>query len=403
MTQVIRAIWPSYLNIPNHLPASAGITTQEMISHFLFWSIQFPILLIAPHKLRWFFVFKTVIVLAAATGTVIGMSHLAKGSGDIWDQQPTVTGSTKAWLILSSMSSLTGGWATMATNVSDFTRYLKKPKGVYWQTLFVPAICTLLGVYGIIGTSCAKVVYGEYIWDPLTLASHWDGPKGRTAAFFVGFSWCVAQIGTNLSANVISCANDMTNLCPKYINIRRGVIITTVTAGWIMVPWKIISSAASLLNFMGALGVFLAPLAAIMACDFWIVKKRAIDVPSLYHKHGIYRYNQAGTNWRAVIALLVGVVPNLPGLAAAVNSNIFIGGAAYIYDIFYLYGFTSAFVVYAGLSLLFPAQETLIEVSNYEDIIVVNGVERINDGVHTPFEFMKGSTVSVNAEQEIPK
>ena len=73
----------------------------------------------------------------------------------------------------------------MATNVADCTRYLKKPKGVYWQALFVPLLMTVLGVYGIIGTSCAKVVYGEYIWDPLDLAAKWDGPKGRTAAFFV--------------------------------------------------------------------------------------------------------------------------------------------------------------------------------------------------------------------------
>ncbi|CAH0027727.1 unnamed protein product [Clonostachys rhizophaga] len=52
MIQIIRAIWPSYLNISNHLPASAGITTQQMVSHFLFWSVQFPILLIPPHKIR---------------------------------------------------------------------------------------------------------------------------------------------------------------------------------------------------------------------------------------------------------------------------------------------------------------------------------------------------------------
>ena len=161
MTQVIRAIWPSYLNIPNHLPESAGITTQQMISHFLFWSVQFPILLIPPHKLRWFFVFKTVIVLTAATGTVIGMTQLASGTGTIWEQQPTVSGSTRAWLIVSSMSSMTVGWATMATNVADFIRYMKTPRGVYWQALFVPGICTLLGVYGIIGTSASKVIYGE--------------------------------------------------------------------------------------------------------------------------------------------------------------------------------------------------------------------------------------------------
>jgi NCS1 family nucleobase:cation symporter-1 len=58
MTQCIRAIWPSYLNIPNHIPESVGITSQQMVSHLIFWSIQFPILLTPPHKLQWFFIFK---------------------------------------------------------------------------------------------------------------------------------------------------------------------------------------------------------------------------------------------------------------------------------------------------------------------------------------------------------
>jgi len=103
----------------------------------------------------------------------------------------------------------------MATNVPDFTRYLKKPQGVYWQGLFLPLISIILGLFGIISTSAAKIVYGEYIWDPLALAAQWEGPAGRCGAFFVGFAWCVAQIGTNLSANVISASNDLTNLFPK--------------------------------------------------------------------------------------------------------------------------------------------------------------------------------------------
>lgn len=58
MTQCIRAIWPSYLDIPNHIPEAVGITTQQMVSHVIFWSVQFPILLTPPHKLQWFFIFK---------------------------------------------------------------------------------------------------------------------------------------------------------------------------------------------------------------------------------------------------------------------------------------------------------------------------------------------------------
>jgi NCS1 family nucleobase:cation symporter-1 len=106
----------------------------------------------------------------------------------------------------------------------------------------------------------------------------------------------------------------MSNLCPKYINIRRGVVIATVTAAWIMVPWKIIHSANSLLTFMSGLGIFLAPIAAVLGADYWIVKSRAIDVPALYRSTGRYRYNVAGINWRAAVAFVISIVPNIPGM-----------------------------------------------------------------------------------------
>jgi hypothetical protein len=101
---------------------------------------------------------------------------------------------------------------TMGTNIPDFTRYLKKSRGVYWQALFMPFIASLVGIFGIIAASAGKVLYGTYIWDPLELASNWDGPSGRAGAFFVGLCWVVAQIGTNISANVISCSNDMVRI-----------------------------------------------------------------------------------------------------------------------------------------------------------------------------------------------
>lgn len=42
VTTVITAIWPSYAALANHLPVSAGITTQGMVSYLIYWLIQFP-------------------------------------------------------------------------------------------------------------------------------------------------------------------------------------------------------------------------------------------------------------------------------------------------------------------------------------------------------------------------
>ncbi|CAD0020723.1 unnamed protein product [Aureobasidium pullulans] len=262
MFQIIRAIWPRFLNIPNRLPESAGITSNELIAHFVFFCVQFPILLTPPHKLKYFFAFKTLIVPVVSVATVVVMVRKAGGVDDIWNQEYTTSGSARSWIVLNNFSSQCGGWATMATNIPDFTRYMHSSRGVYWQALFLP------------------VVYGEYIWSPLELAAQWDGPGGRCGAFFVGFCWVVAQIGTNLSASVISCSNDLISLFPKHINMRRGVILTTFTSCWIMVPWKIVYSAS-----------------------------RNFDVPALYRRRNRYWYI-GGVNWRAAAAFIISVVPN---------------------------------------------------------------------------------------------
>lgn len=135
---------------------------------------------------------------------------------------------------------------------------------------------------------------------------------------------------------------------------------------------------------MSGLSISLAPIAAIVASDNWIVKRRNFDVPSLYRRHARYRY-QAGMNWRAAVAFLVSVTPNIPGLAKAVNPEVQLkSGIEHIWDMSYLWGFSSAAVVYVVLNRFFPAAETLREAPIYEDVSVIDGVRYENDGVHTP-------------------
>ena len=244
------------------------------------------------------------------------------------------------------------------------------------QGLWFPLVCSWVAVIGIVVTSAAAVLYGEYMWDPISIIDQWEGPGGRAAAFFAGVSWCIAQICVNISATVISGANDMASLFPKWINIRRGAIILTILGGWVMVPWKILSSAGSLLTFMSSLGIFLAPIMVslypmsnrtktdhkhqqgIQVGDFFLVKRGHIDVPALYEPHGRYRYTY-GVNWRAMVALIVSVMPQLPGLINAVNPSIPIGGAIYITRMNWYFGIILCTAIHVGLSLLFPAEETL--------------------------------------------
>jgi len=61
--------------------------------------------------------------------------------------------------------------------------------------------------------------------------------------------------------------------------------------------------------------------------------------------------------------------------AASVNPDLVgkIGDADKLYFMFYFWGYTSAFVVYAGLSHFFPAEETQIPETIYDDGDVISG------------------------------
>jgi nucleobase:cation symporter-1, NCS1 family len=112
---IITAIWPSYAHLENHLPASAGITSQGLVSYSIYWTIQFPFMLIPTHKLQHLFWLKTALVLPTAFAMLIWISVKAGGrSGDFFNQPPEVHGSERAWLWLSSMTSVTGGFSTLA-------------------------------------------------------------------------------------------------------------------------------------------------------------------------------------------------------------------------------------------------------------------------------------------------
>jgi Permease for cytosine/purines, uracil, thiamine, allantoin len=83
------------------------------------------------------------------------------------------------------------------------------------------------------------VLYGQVLWNPLTLINLWTN---RPAAFFASFSFMLATLGANISANSLSAANDLTALCPRYINIRRGQAICAFLGGWALCPWEILAS-----------------------------------------------------------------------------------------------------------------------------------------------------------------
>ncbi|KAJ7584871.1 permease for cytosine/purines, uracil, thiamine, allantoin-domain-containing protein [Mycena floridula] len=358
--QMLKAIWPATAKIPNHLAADANITTVGMMCYFLYWLIQLPFMLVSPQRIRHLFTAKAIIVPAAWLSILIWAMIRVPPSQSLTTKHTALSGSALSWAWLSSLNSALGIYATLAVNIGDFTRYanilLTATYSQYVQLFIIPTLFTLIGFCGIAVTSAGEVLYGETLWDPTKLIDRFDN---RAAAFFAAFSFALATIGTNISG-ILSAANDMTVLFPRWINIRRGQVICALLGGWGMAPWEILASAPQFLGFMSGYTVFLGPFAGIMVADYWMVHKCKVDLPAMYDPNGRYRYWN-GINWRAVVALLFSVSPSFPGLIESINPKIVTGNVRHVFDIAWLYGFFVALTVHYALSTIFPAQETFVE------------------------------------------
>jgi NCS1 family nucleobase:cation symporter-1 len=210
-----------------------------------------------------------------------------------------------------SLTAMVGYWATLALNIPDFTRYSKSQNAQAWgQALGLPVAMTLYTFVGISVTSASAVLFGKPIWNPIELIGAFHQP---VVAFVALIAILIATLNVNIGANVVSPSNDFSNLYPRLISFRTGGLITGFL-GLAMCPWKLLATPDAyifgwLIGYSGLLG----PVAGIMVCDYFLIRKTELDVNSLYHRQGAYHYSK-GINPRAVVALVLGVGVALVGL-----------------------------------------------------------------------------------------
>jgi NCS1 family nucleobase:cation symporter-1 len=202
---------------------------------------------------------------------------------------------------------MVGFWATLTLNISDFTRYARDQRAqVTGQLSGLPTTMTLFAFIGVAVTSATIVIFGEAIWDPVVLVRRFDSPW---LVFFSMVAVIIATISTNAAANVVGPANSFSNMWPAKINFRRGGYITGVI-GIVMMPWKLLADPGGyIFTWLIGYSALLGPVIGIILVDYFLVRKTVLNVRDLYRRRGQY----AGINSRAVIALLLGVLPNVPG------------------------------------------------------------------------------------------
>ena len=240
-----------------------------------------------------------------------------------------------------SLTAMVGYWATLALNIPDFTRYSKSQQAQsVGQAFGLPVAMALYTFVGISVTSASAVLFGHAIWNPIELIGAFHQP---VVAFIALIAILIATLNVNIGANVVSPSNDFSNLYPRLISFRTGGLITGFL-GLAMCPWKLLATPDAyifgwLIGYSGLLG----PVAGIMVCDYFLIRKTQLDVDSLYHREGVYYYAK-GINPRAMVALVLGVVIALVGLA--------VKPLHFLYDYAWFVGFFTAGIVYVALMRL---------------------------------------------------
>jgi len=337
-----------------------GITLPQFLCFALFWAINMAVVYKGIDSIRLLLNIKAPLLIALGLLLLFWAYRNAGGFGPILSQPSAFDlGQPKAgqfWrFFFPALTGMVGFWATLSLNIPDFSRYAVSQRDqILGQALGLPLTMALYSFIGVAVTSATTIIYGKTIWDPVDVLTHFKNP---VLLVFAMVALCVATLATNIAANVVSPANDFAHLAPKKISFRLGGLITGLI-GVVIMPWKLVADPSGyIFNWLIGYSALLGPIGGIMIADYFLIRHKRLNVAALYTPEGEYRYTR-GFSMVALIALVIGVLPSLPGFLV----NVHLLGSAGIssillnlYNYAWFAGFALAFVAYLGLRKLAPA------------------------------------------------
>jgi nucleobase:cation symporter-1, NCS1 family len=321
------------------VPAWRNFPYSTAVCFLAFWLINLAVILKGVEYIRVLQGISAPVLLAVGLLLLAWAYHRAGGFGPML-ATPSRFASFGEFLkfLVPALNATVGFWATVSLNIPDFTRFARSQRQqMIGQALALPTTMTLYSLIGILVTSATVVIYGTAIWDPVQLLSRFHSPVAVVISLL---AILLATLNVNIGANVVSPANDFSNLWPRKISFRTGGVMTCFM-GIAMMPWKLLGSYKTMIfGWLGGYAAFLGPVAGIMICDYFVIRRRVLLVDDLYLRGGAYEYSR-GVNWLAVAALAAGAGTALVGLV--------VPSLRTLYDYSWFVGFAVSFVSYYAL------------------------------------------------------
>ena len=305
----------------------------------IFWLINVAVIVAGIESIRFLQGISAPILLGVGLLLLGWAATQAGGFGPMLAAPSKFTSTTDLLkFLIPALNGTVGFWATVSLNIPDFSRFARSQREQAWgQALALPSTMTLYAFIGVAVTSATVQIYGSAIWDPVQLLSRFHSPVAVVISLL---AILLATLNVNIGANVVSPANDFSNCWPRRISFKIGGLITCFM-GIAMMPWKLLADHKTFIfGWLGGYAAFLGPVAGIMICDYFVIRKTILLVDDLYLRGGFYEFSR-GFNWRAVWALLIGAAVALVGLA--------VPPLRFLYDYSWFVGFAVAFAAYYGL------------------------------------------------------
>jgi NCS1 family nucleobase:cation symporter-1 len=323
---LLATLWPAWSTVPHNVG----------ICFMLFWAINLAVVLAGVEYIKFLQGISAPVLLAVGLLLLAWAYRAAGGFGPMLSATPKFQSNAEFLkFLIPALNGTVGFWSTVSLNIPDFTRFAKDQRGqAIGQAIALPLTMTIYSFIGVAVTSATVVIYGSAIWDPVQLLAKFSSPWAVVISLL---AILLATLNVNIGANVVSPANDFSNLAPKKISFRLGGVITCF-AGIAMMPWKLLADHKTFVfGWLGGYAAVLGPVAGIMICDYFLVHRQRLDVDDLYRRNGRYEYKK-GFNARALIALAVGTAVALMGLV--------IPALRFLYDYSWFVGFAVALVLY---------------------------------------------------------
>lgn len=332
-----------------------GTSPLAFSCFILFWVLQLGTFWNGIQGIREFEKYSAPILTILTATLLIWSCVKAGGLGHMLSMKSRLSDSEFWALFFPSLTANISFWATLALNIPDFTRYAKTQKDQIIGQSGLPIFMGLFTFVGLAVTSSTKIIFGEIISSPIHLLGRIGGIWTKILAI-LGIS--LATITTNVAANVVAPANALVNLSPSKFTFRSGAVVTALV-GIAFQPWRLLHSSESFVyTWLVGYSALMGPIAGIILVDYYLVKGGELNLRDLYtlSERGDYYYF-GGYNLGAIGALIVGILPVVPGFLNKVGAltavpPAFVG----IYNNAWFFSFFLAGFVYWVTALVFKGR-----------------------------------------------